>query len=46
MQSISQVIHLLVKEAWMVVHSELWGSNYRHTANENMMVVAQIESPK
>lgn len=27
-------------------HSELWGSNYRHTANENMMVVAQIESPK
>ena len=27
-------------------HSELWGSNYRQTANENMMVVAQIESPK
>ena len=27
-------------------HSELWGSNYRHTANENMMVVAQVESQK
>ena len=26
-------------------YGELWGSDYRKTANENMMVVAMIESP-
>ena len=26
-------------------HIQLWGSNYRQTANDNIIVVAQIESP-
>ena len=26
-------------------YSELWGSDYRKTANDNIMIVAQIESP-